>query len=164
MVLKLGASLWLAMPIHWYALLFDLIFHFIMFSVSDNIYLNILSSSDLKLWISNWNNLPMNQVRSRWSICYIRCAQTVVQDLNKEDILKFIIREDIQPISIKNRINFIYQKELLIAGAFLLSWLTAFSVWQCEPAPGESGLKCQITGCLMAVSLFMFMQTSFFCG
>ena len=57
MVLKLGASLWLAMPIHWYALLFDLIFHFIMFSVSDNIYLNILSSSDLKLWISNWNNL-----------------------------------------------------------------------------------------------------------
>ena len=46
-----------AMPIHWYALLFDLIFHFIMFSVSGTIYLNILSSFDLKLWISNWNNL-----------------------------------------------------------------------------------------------------------
>jgi hypothetical protein len=47
------------------------------------------------------------------------------------------------------KINFTNQKELLIAGAFLLSWLTAFSVWQCEPAPGESGLQCQNTGCLM---------------
>ena len=51
-----------------------------------------------------------------------------------------------------------YQKKLLIAGAFPLSWLTAFSVWQCEPAPGESRLQCQITGSLMG-SLFMFMQT-----
>uniref|UniRef100_A0A0A9G9S4 Uncharacterized protein n=1 Tax=Arundo donax TaxID=35708 RepID=A0A0A9G9S4_ARUDO len=40
-------------------------------------------------------------------MCYIRRAQTVVQ----------------------------YQKQLLIAGAFLLSWLTAFSASLCEPAP-----------------------------
>jgi hypothetical protein len=32
-------------------------------------------------------------------------------------------------------VNLTDQKELWIAAAFPLSWLTAFSAWLCEPAP-----------------------------